>query len=46
MIDNWFGRSGENISGDALGFRPAYKVSVDDSSAELAVRVRNEAGPR
>lgn len=46
MIDNWFGRSGENISGDALGFRPDYKVSVDESGAELAVRVKNEAGPR
>jgi len=46
MIDNWFGRSGENLSGDARGFKPDYKVSSDESGADLAVRVKNEAGPR
>ena len=46
MIDNWFGRSGKNLSGDARGFKPDYKVSSDESGADLAVRVKNEAGPR
>ena len=46
MIDNWFGNGGENLSGKARGFKPDYKVSVDKADAELAVRVRNEAGPR
>jgi pectate lyase len=46
MIDNWFGRSGKNLSGDARGFKPNYKVSSDESGADLAVRVKNEAGPR
>ena len=46
MNDNWFGRSGKNLSGDARGFKPDYKVSSDESGADLAVRVKNEAGPR
>ncbi|MBR2095255.1 MAG: right-handed parallel beta-helix repeat-containing protein [Fibrobacter sp.] len=46
MIDNWFGRGGKNLSGDARGFKPDYKVSSDESGADLAVRVKNEAGPR
>lgn len=46
MIDNWFGRSGKNLSGDARGFKPDYKVSSDESGADLAVCVKNEAGPR
>jgi pectate lyase len=46
MIDNWFGNGGENLAGDALGFKPDYKVSVEKAGAELAVRVKNEAGPR
>jgi len=46
MIDNWFGRSGKNLSGNARGFKPSYKVSSDESGADLAVRVKNEAGPR
>ena len=46
MIGNWFGRAGENLAGDALGFKPDYKVTLEDADAELAVRVRNEAGPR
>ena len=46
MIDNWFGRSGEELAGDAKGYKPDYKVSVDESGAELAVRVKNGAGPR
>jgi len=46
MIDNWFGRSGKNLSGDARGFKPDYKVSSDESGADLAVRVKNEAGSR
>ena len=46
MNDNWFGRSGKNLSGNARGFKPDYKVSFDESGADLAVRVKNEAGPR
>lgn len=46
MDDNWFGRGGKNLSGNARGFKPGYKVSVDEASAELAVRVKKEAGPR
>ena len=46
MIGSWFGRDGENLAGDARGFKPNYKVSVEKADAELAVRVRNEAGPR
>ncbi len=46
MIDNWFGRGGENLAGDARGYKPDYKVLVDDAGAELAVRVKSGAGPR
>ena len=46
MIDNWFGRGGENISGNARGFKPDYKVSVNEADAALAVSIKNEAGPR
>ena len=46
MIGNWFGRGGENLAGNARGFMPDYKVTVEKADAELAVRVRNEAGPR
>jgi len=46
MLDNTFGRGGENLPGDAQGFKPDYKVSVESADAELAVRVKNEAGPR
>ena len=46
MIDNWFGRGGENISGNARGFKPDYKVSVNEADAALAGRIKNEAGPR
>ena len=46
MNDNWFGRSGKNLSGNARGFKPDYKISFDESGADLAVRVKNEAGPR
>ena len=44
-FDNMFSRGGENTQ-DALVFKPEYKVTVDDADAELAVRVRNESGPR
>lgn len=46
MASNMFGRGGEELALDARGFKPDYKVSVEDAEAELAVRVRNEAGPR
>ena len=46
MIDNWFGRSGEELAGDAKGYKPDYQARVEKSGAELAVRVKNEAGPR
>ena len=44
-LDNMFSRGGENTQ-DALVLKPEYKVTVDDADAELAVRVRNESGPR
>ena len=44
-LDNVFSRSGENLQ-DKTVFRPDYNVTVDDADVELAVRVRNEAGPR
>ena len=46
MDSNTFGRGGEELAGDAQGYKPDYKVSVDEAGAELAVRVKNEAGPR
>ncbi len=46
MIENWFGRGGKNLSGDARGFKPSYLVSVEEADADLAVRVKSEAGPR
>ena len=46
MQNNLFGRGGEELAGDANGYKPEYKVQVDDADAELAVRVKNEAGPR
>ena len=44
-LDNLFGRGGENLQ-EAKVFKPGYKATVDEADAELAVRVRNEAGPR
>ena len=44
-LDNVFSRSGENWQDETV-FRPDYNVTVDDADVELAVRVRNEAGPR
>ena len=46
MQDNMFGRAGENLSGDALGFKPDYKAVVEKADADLAARVKKEAGPR
>ena len=46
MQDNLFGSIGENLPGDAQGFKPDYKAVVEKADAELAVRVKNEAGPR
>ncbi len=46
MRDNLFGLGGENLAGDAHGFKPDYRVVVEKADAELAVRVKNEAGPR
>ena len=46
MRDNLFGLGGENLAGDARGFKPDYRVVVEKADAELAVRVKNEAGPR
>ena len=46
MDGNVYGRGGEELAGDALGYKPDYKISVGESGAELAVRVKNEAGPR
>ena len=46
MQDNMFDRAGENLSGDALGFKPDYKVVIEKADADLAARVKNEAGPR
>lgn len=46
MDGNVYGRGGEELVGDAKGYKPDYKVSVDESGAELAVRVKNGAGPR
>lgn len=46
MVENWFGRGGENLSGDARGFKPSYRVSVEDADADLAVRIKSDAGPR
>ena len=44
-LDNVFSHSGENLQDETV-FRPDYNVMVDDADVELAVRVRNEAGPR
>ena len=44
-LDNVFSHSGENLQDETV-FRPDYNVTVDDADVELAVRVRNEAGPR
>ena len=46
MDGNVYGRGGEELAGDALGYKPDYKISVGESGAELVVRVKNEAGPR
>ena len=46
MRGNWFTAGGEALKGDASGYKPSYKVVVDQADAELVVRVRNESGPR
>ena len=46
MDSNTFGRGGEELAGDANGYELDYMVLVEIPDAELAVRVRNESGPR
>ena len=46
MDGNMFGLGGEELAGDANGYELDYMVLVEISDAELAVRVKNEAGPR
>jgi hypothetical protein len=46
MKSNWLVAGGEDLDGDAHGYKPDYKVSVDEVGAEMAVRIKNEAGPR
>ena len=46
MKSNWIVTGGEDLEGNALGYKPDYKVSVDEVGAEMAVRIKNEAGPR
>ena len=45
-LDNWFGKGGENTYDKKPRFKPDYKVTVDETDAELAVRVKTQAGPR
>ena len=46
MKSNWIVTGGEDLEGNALGYKPDYKVSVDEVGAKIAVRIKNEAGPR
>ena len=46
MRGNWFTAGGEALKGDAHGYKPDYKVSIDEVGAEMAVRIKNDAGPR
>ena len=46
MDGNMFGLGGEDLAGDANGYELDYMVLVEIPDAELAVRVRNESGPR
>ena len=46
MLDNWFASGGDDVSEKTPRFKPDYKVVVDQADTELAVRVKNEAGPR
>ena len=46
MKSNWIVPGGEDLEGNALGYKPDYKVSVDEVGAKIAVRIKNEAGPR
>ena len=44
-LDNMFSLGGENLQDETV-FRPEYDASIDAADVELAVRVKNEAGPR
>ena len=44
-LDNVFSRGGENLQDETV-FRPDYNVTAEVADVDLAVRVRNESGPR
>ena len=46
VVDNWYGRDGENSPQEKSVLKPDYQARVEKSGVELAVRVRNESGPR
>ena len=46
MDGNMFGLGGEDLAGDANGYELDYMVLVEIPDAELAARIKNEAGPR
>mgnify|MGYP003298205662 FL=1 len=46
MRNNWFAIGGNNLKGDALEFVPEYSCSFDVADAELAWKIKEQAGPR
>ena len=46
MKSNWIVTGGEDLDGNAFGYKPDYKVSIDEVGAKIAVRIKNETGPR
>lgn len=46
MQHNWYSVGGEDLKGDAQGYKPNYKYTIDDADADLAWRIKEGSGPR
>lgn len=46
MQHNWYSVGGEDLKGDAQGYKPGYKYAVDNADADLAWRIKESSGPR
>lgn len=46
MLDNWFSVGGDELNGDAKGYKPDYKYDMDFADADLAWRIKESSGPR
>ncbi len=46
MKNNWYANGGEDLEGDARGYVPEYKIDMNLPDADLAWKIKAQAGPR